>query len=97
MQRTMLIHCTVFLLSVHSRARRFVSDMNQPEVMQMSHEIVNDSYRLDVCLTHPPYLVAIAAIYVACNFQEKEYRTWFRKLNVEHEQVSPRRAAHFSH
>ena len=56
----------------------------------MSHEIVNDTYRLDVCLTHPPYLVAIAAIYVACNFQEKEYRTWFRKLNVEHEQVSPR-------
>ena len=53
----------------------------------MAHEIVNDSYRLDLALVHPPYLIAIAAIYIACNFQEKDYRTWFKKLNVEHEQV----------
>lgn len=80
------LHCVCLL--VHARVGRFVNDMNQSEVLQMSHEIVNDSYRLDLPLVYPPYLIAIAAIYVACNFQEKEYRTWFRKLNVEHEQVS---------
>lgn len=61
--------------------------MKLNECLQMAWEIVNDSYRLDLPLVHPPYLLAIAAIYITCNFQEKEYRTWFKTLNVEQEKV----------
>jgi hypothetical protein len=62
--------------------------MQLNECLQMAWEIVNDSYRLDLPLIHPPYLLAIAAIYVTCNFQEKEYKAWFKNLNVEQEKVS---------
>jgi cyclin C len=33
---------------------------------EIAWEIVNDSYRTDLCLLHPPYHIAIAALYIAC-------------------------------
>lgn len=33
--------------------------------------IVNDSYRTDLCLVYPPYMIAITAIYMACTFLDR--------------------------
>lgn len=41
-----------------------MEDANLLEHMQTAWNIVNDSYYSDVCLQHPPHLVALAVIYI---------------------------------
>ena len=36
-----------------------------------------------MCLEHPPHLIALAAIYVACVFQRVDVRTWLDTLRVQ--------------
>lgn len=35
-----------------------------PEALQTAWSIINDTYRSELCLVHPPHLIAIAAIYL---------------------------------
>ena len=66
---------------------RFLNDMGMNDCLQMAWEIVNDSYRLDLPLLYPPYLIAIAAIYITCNFQDKDYKPWLNSLNVDLDKI----------
>ncbi|KAF8302528.1 cyclin-like protein [Clavulina sp. PMI_390] len=34
--------------------------------MQTAWFIINDSFRTELCLVHPPYLIAVAALYMTC-------------------------------
>ncbi len=49
---------------------------------------MNDSYWLDAVLLYPPYLVALAAINLACAYLELDVSEWFDKLNVNRTEVS---------
>ena len=49
--------------------------------------IVNDSYSLDVCLLYPPFLVALAAVFLAAAYCELDVTDWFDKLNVDRGEV----------
>ena len=40
-------------------------------ILPYAWKIVNDALRTDACLVYPPYLVALAAIYMACVFHNK--------------------------
>ncbi len=73
---------------------RFLSDLKYPELHSLCSEILNDCYRIDLVLSYPPYLLAIAAIYIACSFQGKEYRNWMAGLNVDREKVSSSKCMH---
>lgn len=66
---------------------QYLSDMKMNECLQMAQDIVNDTYRLDLPLLHPPYVLAIASIYMACNFLELDYRPWFKTLNVSQDTI----------
>ncbi|GBG28750.1 Cyclin-C [Hondaea fermentalgiana] len=44
--------------------------------------ILNDSYLSDVILLYPPYLIAIAAFYMACVQTNVDSKKWFSQLNV---------------
>jgi uncharacterized coiled-coil DUF342 family protein len=50
---------------------------------------VNDSYFCDVILHYPPFLIALASIYMTgiIEKQETKVREWFDQLNVKMETV----------
>lgn len=66
---------------------QFLQEMKLLDCLQTAWELVNDSYRTDLCLLHSPYLIAIGVIVVACTFREKDCRTWQKRLNVESKTV----------
>lgn len=50
--------------------------------------LVNDTYRMDLILIHPPYLITLACIHIASVYKEKDIRTWFEELSVDMNIVS---------
>ena len=66
---------------------QYLGEMKMNDCLQMAQDIVNDTYRLDLPLLHPPYVIAIASIYMACNFLEKDYRPWFKTLNISQDTI----------
>jgi hypothetical protein len=57
------------------------------DMLQMAWSIVNDAYRADVCMTAPPFLIAVAALQMACHFRERPWKPWLAELNVEPSEV----------
>ncbi|XP_063945316.1 cyclin-C1-2 isoform X2 [Daucus carota subsp. sativus] len=49
----------------------------------LSQGLVNDTYKMDLILIHPPHLIALACIYVASVLKDKENTTWFEELRVD--------------
>lgn len=66
---------------------QLVADAGVTDCLQTAWNIVNDSYRTDVCLVYPPHLVAVAAIYMACTFLGRNCQQWMRTLNVSSREV----------
>jgi cyclin C len=51
-------------------------------VLKLAGTLVNDSQRCDVGLVYPPFIIALAALYVACVHAKIDSRPWFDQLNV---------------
>ncbi|KAH9728721.1 Cyclin-C1-2 [Citrus sinensis] len=45
--------------------------------------ILNDTYKMDLILVHPPHLIALACIYIASVYREKDNTAWFEELRVD--------------
>ncbi|KAI0510496.1 hypothetical protein KFK09_011098 [Dendrobium nobile] len=45
--------------------------------------LVNDTYKMDLILIHPPYMIALACIYIASVLKDKETTAWFEELRVD--------------
>jgi cyclin C len=56
-------------------------------ILPIAWRIVNDSLRTDVCLLYPPYLIALAAIHMACVIQQKDTKQWFAELSVDMDKI----------
>ena len=50
---------------------------------------MNDSYRTDLILMYPPFMIALACIYIASVLKEKDTRSWFEELRVDMNVVCP--------
>lgn len=48
-----------------------------------ARSLVNDSYRTDLILMYPPFMIALACIYIASVLKEKDTRSWFEDLRVD--------------
>ncbi|KAF3541931.1 hypothetical protein F2Q69_00024734 [Brassica cretica] len=59
------------------------SGLNDTSMTHLTWGLVNDTYRMDLILTHPPYLITLACIYIAFVYKEKYIRTWFEELSVD--------------
>ena len=57
------------------------------QCLQTAWFIVNDSLRTDLCLLYPPYMIALASIYITAVLHESEIKRdmcqWFAELNVD--------------
>ncbi|KAJ0253922.1 Cyclin-C1-1 [Hirschfeldia incana] len=57
--------------------------LNDVNMNQMTWGIVNDTYKMDLILVHPPYRIALACIYIASVHREKDITAWFQDLNED--------------
>jgi len=62
---------------------QLISHLNLHDCLDVAWNIVNDSYRTDLALSHPPYIIALAAIYLSSFIRDRDLRQWFSELNVE--------------
>ncbi|KAM7521857.1 hypothetical protein LguiA_011759 [Lonicera macranthoides] len=62
---------------------QLLQDAGMTDATQLTWGVVNDTYKMDLILIHPPHLIALAAIYVASVFKEKENTAWFEELRVD--------------
>lgn len=62
---------------------QYCSDAAMTDLLATSWPILNDSYRTDACLRYPPYLIAIACIFIAATLQDRDLTDWLHKLNID--------------
>lgn len=56
--------------------------------MAFCRGLVNDTYKMDLILIHPPHTIALACIYIASVQKDKENTAWFEELQVDMNVVS---------
>ncbi|KAL8129289.1 hypothetical protein V2J09_018444 [Rumex salicifolius] len=57
--------------------------MGDKESIQFTWGLVNDTYKMDLILIYPPHMIALACIYIASVFKEKDTIAWFEELHVD--------------
>lgn len=62
---------------------QYCTDAKMTDLLSSAWPILNDSYRTDACLRYPPYLTAIACIYIAGTLQDRDMTNWLKKLNID--------------
>jgi len=65
----------------------FLSALSMHDLLEYSWSVINDSYRTDLSLMYPPYIIALAAIYLTSNVKDKDLRQWFCELSIEMNEV----------
>lgn len=60
-----------------------LQDAGMNDATQLTWGIVNDTYKMDLILIHPPHLIALACIYIASVKEDKENTAWFEELRVD--------------
>eukprot|EP00753_Platysulcus_tardus_P005034 PLAT12862.1.p1 GENE.PLAT12862.1~~PLAT12862.1.p1 ORF type:complete len:261 (+),score=57.50 PLAT12862.1:1-783(+) len=93
-----LQECEVFLLEAlefelvtfhpYRDALRYVEDAKmEADSVQTVWTVINDSYRTNVCLSRPPYIVALAAVYIAAVESGQDVTLWFEELHIDQKEV----------
>jgi cyclin C len=62
---------------------QLLQDGNMTEMTVFTWSLVNDSYRTDLILMYPPFMIALACIYIASVLKEEDTRSWFEELRVD--------------
>ncbi|XP_057310724.1 cyclin-C-like [Hydractinia symbiolongicarpus] len=83
-----IMDCCLIVFHPYRPLTKYVSDMAQEgSILPYAWRVVNDSLRSDVSLLYPPYMIALAAIYMACVFEKRDCQQWFSELNVNMERI----------
>ncbi|KAI3682583.1 hypothetical protein L1987_82657 [Smallanthus sonchifolius] len=62
---------------------QLVNDAGMSDATQLTWGLVNDTYKMDLILIHPPHLIGLACIYAASVFKEKDNAAWFEDLRAD--------------
>ncbi|TKY66179.1 Cyclin-C1-2 protein [Spatholobus suberectus] len=57
--------------------------LNDLNMTQLTWGLVNDTYKMDLILVHPPHLIALACIYIVSVLRDKDTTAWFEELRVD--------------
>lgn len=61
---------------------QYCTNANLTDLLATAWPILNDSYLTDACLLYPPFLVAIACVYLAGTLADRDMRPWIASLSV---------------
>ncbi|KAJ8646182.1 hypothetical protein MRB53_007930 [Persea americana] len=62
---------------------QLLQDVGMADLTILSWSLINDSYKMDLILIYPPYMIALACIYIASVLKEKDTTAWFEELHVD--------------
>ncbi|XP_042482751.1 cyclin-C1-1-like [Macadamia integrifolia] len=62
---------------------QLLQDAGMTDLTHLSWGLVNDTYKMDVILIYPPYMIALACIHIASVLKEKDSTAWFEELRVD--------------
>ncbi|KAG6504053.1 hypothetical protein ZIOFF_036379 [Zingiber officinale] len=62
---------------------QLLQDANITDLTQVAWGLVNDTYKMDLILIHPPHMIALACIYIACVLKDKDLTSWFEELRAD--------------
>uniref|UniRef100_A0A671TBT2 Cyclin-C-like n=1 Tax=Sinocyclocheilus anshuiensis TaxID=1608454 RepID=A0A671TBT2_9TELE len=79
--------CCLIVYHPYRPLLQYVQDMGQEDMLLPLAWIVNDTYRTDLCLLYPPFMIALACLHVACVVQQKDARQWFAELSVDMDKI----------
>ena len=83
-----MLDCCLIIFHPYRPLTQYVADLGQEDILlPTAWKIVNDSYRSDVCLMYPPYLIALASIHMAAVVHKKDVKAWFVELSVDMSKV----------
>lgn len=60
-----------------------LQDAGMGDSTQLIWGIVNDTYKMDLILMHPPHLIALACIYIGSALKDKDTISWFEELRAD--------------
>ncbi|EMS47807.1 hypothetical protein TRIUR3_05108 [Triticum urartu] len=60
-----------------------LQDAGVTDLTQFAWGLVNDTYKMDLILVQPPYMIALACIYIASVLKDKDTTSWFEELHVD--------------
>ncbi|KAJ1477975.1 cyclin-like protein [Baffinella frigidus] len=64
---------------------QYVQDADMQDILGTAWQMINDSYRIDLVLYHPPHILAVAVILMAGSYHNKAMDQWFNGLNFKPE------------
>ncbi|KAJ0969168.1 hypothetical protein J5N97_022045 [Dioscorea zingiberensis] len=62
---------------------QLLQDAGMTDLTHFAWGLVNDTYKMDLILIYPPYMIALACIYIASVLKDKETTAWFEELRVD--------------
>ncbi|GJN33542.1 hypothetical protein PR202_gb22153 [Eleusine coracana subsp. coracana] len=62
---------------------QLLQDAGITDLTQFAWGVVNDTYKMDLILIYPPYMIALACIYIASVLKDKDTTSWFEELRVD--------------
>ena len=79
-----MLDCCLVVFHPYRPLTQYVADLGLEDILlPTAWRIVNDTYRSDISLLYPPYLVALACIHMAAVVQKKDVKAWFAELSVD--------------
>jgi len=86
-----LMDCCLIVYHPYRPLLQFFQDLPPDDaLLQMAWKVINDSFRTDVCLFHPPYHIALASLHLATIMTGKAtpaMTNWFAEVSVDMERV----------
>lgn len=87
-----LMDCCLIVFHPYRPLQQYVHDLcnstDDAQLLQVAWRIVNDTYRTDIPLLYPPYMIALTALHMACVINQKESaKNWFAELAIDMEKI----------
>ncbi|GAQ90210.1 Cyclin family protein [Klebsormidium nitens] len=64
-------------------AVQYLNDAKLTDVMQTTWSLLNDVYRTDLPLLHPPHVVALGCIHLAAFLKDRDAKPWLEDLKAD--------------
>jgi cyclin C len=79
-----MLDCCLIVYHAYRPLTQYIADVGQEDILlPTAWRIVNDTYRCDICLIYPPYLIALSAIHMSAVVHKKDIKQWFVELSVD--------------
>ncbi|KAK2161234.1 hypothetical protein NP493_1595g00034 [Ridgeia piscesae] len=79
------LDCCLIIYHPYRSLVQYAADLSSTDdsLLPLAWRIVNDTLRTDVPLLFPPYMIALAALHMACIIQQKDAKQWFAELSLD--------------